>query len=248
MENIREKTRGFGERTFSHNVEVREIVPSSGWTDDSDAHYQLLLKLPDFKTEEVKLDIDESGHLAVSGERLLKATGDKFKIFMFEQTFTLPHNSDIDQISGEMEGDIFRITVTKRPLVYKQESPEDDHENKYRGGGVNDDIKETYKQESPEYDHENKYRGGGVNDDIKETYKQESYPDIDKNKYGGGGGGRFVGGGGGCRLDQMDKKISKKNSQIDSFPSEVVVVMGVLALLLAIIYRMFGSAGHDGAV
>ncbi|KAK4842872.1 hypothetical protein QYF36_001070 [Acer negundo] len=214
MANIREKTRGFGERTFSQNVEVREIVPSSGWTDDSDAHY-LLLKLPDFKTEEVKLDIDESGNLTVSGERLQKAYGDKFKIFMFEHTFTLPRNSDIDQISGKMEGDIFRITVPKRPLVYKQESPEDDHENKYRGGGVNDDI--------------------------KETYKQESYPDIDKNKYGSGGGGRVVGGGGSCRLDQMDKK-SKKNSQIDSFSREVVVVMGVLALLLAIIYRMFGSA------
>ncbi|KAK2663971.1 hypothetical protein Ddye_002556 [Dipteronia dyeriana] len=243
MANIREKTRGFGERTFSQTVEVREIIPSSGWTDDSNAHY-LLLKLPGHPINfddlshhmyEVKPDVDESGHLTVSGERLQKATGDKFKIFMFEQTFALPHNSDIDQISGKMEGDILRITVPKRPLALE------DHEN------VDQTNKVIYKQESPEDVHENKYRGGGVNDDINEIYKQDSRPHIDENKYGGGVGSRVVGGGCSGRLDHMDEK-SKKNSQIDCFSSEVVVVMGVLALLLAIIYPMFGSAGHDGAV
>ncbi|KAK3226396.1 hypothetical protein Dsin_006258 [Dipteronia sinensis] len=167
-----------------------------------------MILLTDFKTQEVKLDIDESGHLVVSGERLLKATGNKFKIFMFEQTFTLLHNSDIDQISGKMEGEIFRITVPKRPLVHE------DHEN------VDQINKEIYKQESPEDDHENKYRGGGVNDDTKEVYKQESYQDIDENKYGSGGGGRVVGGGGSGRLDHMDEK-SEKNSQIDCFSGEL---------------------------
>ncbi|KAL5747393.1 hypothetical protein ACOSP7_024392 [Xanthoceras sorbifolium] len=162
MENVRE-TRGLRQRTISdHNPEVREIVPSSGWTEDSNAHY-LLLRLPDFKTEEVKLDVDKSGHLTVSGERVQTVSGDKFKIFMFEQTFNLPQNSDIDQILGKVEDDILIITVPKRLL--------EDHEN------VNDITEETYIQETIDYVANKHGGGGGYRLEMDENSQKNSWID-----------------------------------------------------------------------
>ncbi|KAF5734713.1 hypothetical protein HS088_TW15G00205 [Tripterygium wilfordii] len=108
----------FRERERSHNSLVEQIVPSSAWTEDSYCHY-LLVDIPGFKKEEVKLHIDDSGNVIVSGERLVK--DDKFIIF--EQTFKIPDNSDADQISGKFDGEILHVTVPKKPIKKHEEEP-----------------------------------------------------------------------------------------------------------------------------
>ncbi|KAI9117313.1 hypothetical protein K1719_011479 [Acacia pycnantha] len=57
-----------GVRTSSRPPLVEQIVPNSGWTEDPSCHY-LLVDLPGFKKEEVKLQVEGSGYITVRGER-----------------------------------------------------------------------------------------------------------------------------------------------------------------------------------
>ncbi|KAK3226385.1 hypothetical protein Dsin_006247 [Dipteronia sinensis] len=96
---------------------VHDFVPSSRWTEDSNGHY-LLVDLPDFKKEEVKLQVDPSGHVTISGEQLTSEVGSYCTyIFRFHQTLTLPPDSDINRVSGnlDLERGIYYVTVPKEP-------------------------------------------------------------------------------------------------------------------------------------
>lgn len=44
------RTRRAGERTLTNDPMVKDFVPSSGWTEDSNGHY-LLVDLPGTRTE-----------------------------------------------------------------------------------------------------------------------------------------------------------------------------------------------------
>lgn len=77
----------------------------------------VILILLDFKKEEVRLQVDDSGNITVSGERLVNNN----KYVYFEQTFKMPENSDIDKISGKFEGEILYVTVPKQVLEEKKE-------------------------------------------------------------------------------------------------------------------------------
>ncbi|XP_061954014.1 17.9 kDa class I heat shock protein-like [Populus nigra] len=101
---------GIADRTPSRSHVVEEWVPSSAWTEDSNGHY-LLVDLPDFKKEEVKLQVDNSGQIVVSGERLVNNNS---KVIHFEQKFKLPENSDTDKITGKFDGEILYVTVPKQ--------------------------------------------------------------------------------------------------------------------------------------
>jgi hypothetical protein len=65
----------------------------------------------DFKKEEVKLQVDNSGQIVVSGERLVNNNS---KVIHFEQKFKLPENSDTDKITGKFDGEILYVTVPKQ--------------------------------------------------------------------------------------------------------------------------------------
>ncbi|CAK7322867.1 unnamed protein product [Dovyalis caffra] len=106
---------GIAKRTRSRDHVVEEYVPGSAWTEDSDGHY-LLVDLPDFKKEEVKLQVDNPGQITVSGERLVHYN----KCIYFEQIFKLPENSDADNITGKFEGEILYVTVPKQEETYKE--------------------------------------------------------------------------------------------------------------------------------
>ncbi|GAV73833.1 HSP20 domain-containing protein [Cephalotus follicularis] len=135
MANVR-GTRGTGSR----GPNVQQFVPSSAWTEDSNGHY-LLVDLPDFKKEEVKLQLDSSGHLTVSGERLVKDN----KYVCFEQSFQVPQNSDLDKITGTFDGEILYVTVPKHVAEIKEE-PENKDEN------VNSILEENVVHENVEKD------------------------------------------------------------------------------------------------
>ncbi|KAJ6875330.1 hypothetical protein NC652_034905 [Populus alba x Populus x berolinensis] len=105
---------GVADRTRSRSHVVEECVPSSAWTEDSNGHY-LLVDLPDFKKDEVKLQVDNSGQIVVSGERLVNNNS---KVIYFEQKFKLPENSDTDKITGKFDGEILYVTVPKQEETY----------------------------------------------------------------------------------------------------------------------------------
>ncbi|VVA17054.1 PREDICTED: inactive RESTRICTED TEV [Prunus dulcis] len=121
-------TRGMGERSSSSTRLHQKILPSSGWTEDSNGHY-LLVDLPDFKKEEVKLVVNVSaGHLTVSGQRQVNEKKSEY----FEQNFTIPPNSDVDKITGKFDGEILYVTVPKVAAVVeekKEAEPEIENQN-----------------------------------------------------------------------------------------------------------------------
>ncbi|KAJ0536400.1 putative alpha crystallin/Hsp20 domain, HSP20-like chaperone [Helianthus annuus] len=84
-----------------------EFVPPSAWTDDSTC---LLVDLPGFKRQELKLQVDNQTHLVVNGERQVREN--KYK--RFEQRFELPKNVDTEKITGELDGEILFISVPKK--------------------------------------------------------------------------------------------------------------------------------------
>ncbi|KAL1373320.1 hypothetical protein HN51_003302 [Arachis hypogaea] len=100
---------GAGARTSSsRGPVVEEIVPSSGWTEDSAGHY-LLVDLPEFKKEEVKLQIDSYGRIIVKGER----HPNERKRVRFHLTFPVPVDSDTDKVAGRFDAGILYVTVPK---------------------------------------------------------------------------------------------------------------------------------------
>ncbi|KAK4568333.1 hypothetical protein RGQ29_003921 [Quercus rubra] len=113
-ENVRR--RGIGGRAPSRDHIVEEFVPYSGWTEDVNGRY-LLIDLPGFKKEEVKLNIDGLGNITATGQRQVNED----KMVYFDQSFKLPENSDDDKISGRFDGEILYVTVPKRAVEEKRE-------------------------------------------------------------------------------------------------------------------------------
>ncbi|XP_042950858.1 inactive protein RESTRICTED TEV MOVEMENT 2-like isoform X2 [Carya illinoinensis] len=105
------------------NPVVEEFVPSSGWTEDSSTRC-LLVDLPGFQMNEVQLQITGSGKLMISGER--KVNEDK--IVFFEQTYTVPKNTDLDNTTGKFSDEILYVTVPKQ-VVEEKRTDENVEEN-----------------------------------------------------------------------------------------------------------------------
>ncbi|KNA23798.1 hypothetical protein SOVF_021300 [Spinacia oleracea] len=97
-----------------------QIIPSSGWTDFSEFHC-LLVDLPGFKKDDIKLNVDESGTIVVKGRRKI---GEEKQVH-FEKTFDVPEDGDIKSVSMVFDGDTLRVSV---PKVAKTEKikPNDD--------------------------------------------------------------------------------------------------------------------------
>ncbi|TKY55119.1 16.6 kDa heat shock protein [Spatholobus suberectus] len=106
-----------GVRTRARTPVAEEIVPNSGWTEDSAGHY-LLVDLPEFRKEEVKLQVDSYGRILVTGERQVN----EWKRVHFRLTFPEPVGSDMDKITGKFDGGILYVTVPKQVTQQNKES------------------------------------------------------------------------------------------------------------------------------
>ncbi|KAG2407707.1 uncharacterized protein HKW66_Vig0025290 [Vigna angularis] len=98
-----------GGRTSAGTPVLQQIVPNSGWTQDSAGHY-LLVDLPEFRKEEVKLQVDSYGRIVVKGERQINA----WKHDHFRLTFPAPLDSDMDRIAGKFDGGVLYVTIPKQ--------------------------------------------------------------------------------------------------------------------------------------
>ncbi|KAI3726901.1 hypothetical protein L1987_66708 [Smallanthus sonchifolius] len=111
----------FGDKQSSSSLVFEEFVPPAAWTEDSTCHY-LLVDLPGFKRQELKLQVNNQTHILVSGERQVREN--KYK--RFEQSFELPKDADIEKITGKLDGEILYISVPKK---VEQEHHEIKHDN-----------------------------------------------------------------------------------------------------------------------
>ncbi|GMP33532.1 hypothetical protein CsSME_00006814 [Camellia sinensis var. sinensis] len=139
---------------------VEQFEPSSAWTEDSNCHY-LLLDLPGFKKEWLRLHIDDNGEIVVNGER----HGSNNKIVRFEQTFQVPRSSDLEKVTGRFEGEVLYVTVPKKA---KEEDREHDK-------GLTDDIEERHEQAKKE---EEGHKGTANGVDEKHEHRRR---ENDKN-------------------------------------------------------------------
>uniref|UniRef100_A0A6N2M7A9 SHSP domain-containing protein n=1 Tax=Salix viminalis TaxID=40686 RepID=A0A6N2M7A9_SALVM len=112
MENIggTESSGETAEWTDSRSHFVEEHVPSSAWSEDSYGHY-LRVDLPDFKSEDVKLEVVSPEETAVSAERVVN---DDSKCIYFHQIYKLPENSDPEYITAKFDDGILYVTVPKK--------------------------------------------------------------------------------------------------------------------------------------
>ncbi|XP_042512612.1 22.0 kDa heat shock protein-like [Macadamia integrifolia] len=158
--------RPIGERTSTRQLVYVDFHPHADWTHDSNSHV-LLIDLPGFKKEEVKLEVDNKGNVAVSGERQL--TENKYK--RFKVNYNLPIESDIDKISGKFDNGLLFVIIPKKEYVIEEEPKEQPQ--------IADTIAEQKKQETSKTEEKPK-----KGDPKQETTNTERKTKESKNKEG----------------------------------------------------------------
>ncbi|KAL0292104.1 UNVERIFIED_CONTAM: class I heat shock protein 1 [Sesamum calycinum] len=156
MENVWGVNRKNGKRS-SGNMVFEHVVPSSCWTEDADCHC-LLIDLPGFKKEEVRVRADGNGYVVVSGERETNCN----KAIRFEESFKVPADSNIEETSAIFEDEIFYITIPKKkdaPSVRggNQNNVSDDSDNDNSGNTNNNACDQRHQgtaQQEEEDDEE----------------------------------------------------------------------------------------------
>ncbi|KAK9054485.1 hypothetical protein SSX86_025563 [Deinandra increscens subsp. villosa] len=133
-----------GAQSSSSSLVFEEFVPPSAWTEDSTCHY-LLVDLPGFKKQELKLQVDNGTHVLISGER--QERENKYK--RFEQSFELPKDADIQKITGKLDAEILYVSVPKKVGQERKDlsepapvSDEDDNDDQKSDAYESDDEQE----------------------------------------------------------------------------------------------------------
>ncbi|KAG2311236.1 hypothetical protein Bca52824_022793 [Brassica carinata] len=120
-------------------VDYQEFEPVATWTSDPDAEI-LLVDLPGFKKEQLKLAVSSRRKLKLTGER---PTGDENKWIRFHQKIPIPLTLDIDSVSATFKSNKLyirhhkfkktQVPQTKPPVIMK---PHVQHEEKQGQGSV----------------------------------------------------------------------------------------------------------------
>lgn len=183
----------------------------------------------------MKLQVDSSGNITVSGEML---TSDNKYIMRFEQMFPLPPNSDMDKVSGKFDGELLYVTVPKRAKEESTEQPSlpasASGENEQQILHRNDDIPENVVEESNDHQMREGHDDRACRKDNKETNnKSEKDSSVDSfgedflRKWGNEPSHPF----------ERGMKILRSNKGI--------IITAVLAFSLGVLLsRKFGSADH----
>ncbi|RZC87525.1 hypothetical protein C5167_036069 [Papaver somniferum] len=127
--------RDMGERTNTRLLTYEDFQPSTDWTHDLNCHV-LLVDLPGFKKEELKVQVDNSWKITISGERKVSEN----KYCRFKQISDVPKDSDIDKISGRFDGGLLFVIIPKKKAGEKLEEPKNMNQN------VKDIVKEKEKE------------------------------------------------------------------------------------------------------
>ncbi|KAL5725018.1 hypothetical protein ACHQM5_008215 [Ranunculus cassubicifolius] len=120
MENV--MRRGITERNHSRQSIYEDFHPFSNWTHDSNFHV-LLIDVPGFKKEELKVEVVRGGKVRVSGEKKMNRN----KFHCFKKVFDVPSDSDMNNITGRLDGGLLIILIPRKITVNKEELKEDDN-------------------------------------------------------------------------------------------------------------------------
>ncbi|KAF0916367.1 hypothetical protein E2562_005962 [Oryza meyeriana var. granulata] len=93
-----------------------DFEPVYEWL-DAGANYLLRLNVPEFKKEDFHVTVDSSGRLTIRGQH---------GSLMFHKVFQLPPTSNLDGITGKLEGSVLVITVPKLPPKAKADEEKAD--------------------------------------------------------------------------------------------------------------------------
>ncbi|KAL8217579.1 hypothetical protein R6Q57_020952 [Mikania cordata] len=195
MESVPGRSPFGGTQSWSSLV-FEEFEPPSAWTEDSTCHY-LLVDLPGFKRQELKLQVENRTHILVSGERQVREN--KYK--RFEKSYELPKDADIEKITGKLDGEILYISVPKKVEEHKEikngsnlepasSSNEDDNDKKSETDESDDEQQHTEIKhdivpapaQAPLSD-ENEY---GKNSSAYENDYKDGENDLDRKKHSSG--------------------------------------------------------------
>ncbi|KAL4195579.1 hypothetical protein AMTRI_Chr05g74020 [Amborella trichopoda] len=123
----------------SSQMQYEEIHPTFDWNRDSEAHI-LLLDLPGFRKEEVRVQLDNFGNITTSGERHI--SGNTFA--RFKQVFTVPGDSNFEQISAKFDHGILYIIMPR----IRERSPQ-----RHKEMAIDSKITEDKKHEEKDDHH-----------------------------------------------------------------------------------------------
>ncbi|OVA00301.1 Alpha crystallin/Hsp20 domain [Macleaya cordata] len=145
MDHMR-RQREIGEITTTRLLTYEDFQPSSDWTHDLNCHV-LLVDLPGFKKEELKVQVDNSWKVTVSGERKLSEN----KYSRFKQVFDIPRDSDIEKINGRFDGGLLFVIIPKKKAEILEEPKKEIL--------IPKDIVEEKKQEQAKKEEDPKKKG-----------------------------------------------------------------------------------------
>ncbi|KAH9615801.1 hypothetical protein KSS87_007216 [Heliosperma pusillum] len=143
-----------------------DIDPGTGWANDPESPFhQLLLDLPGFKKSDIKLQVDDSGNITISGERRVS----EYKRARFRKKLKAPEDSDTEKISMQFEGVTLEVSI---PRVAKKMKEEPQIKN---GASSSKDVKE---------EHEKKVQNVMSSSELRDDKRQESEStkEAEKNK------------------------------------------------------------------
>ncbi|XP_021733790.1 uncharacterized protein LOC110700545 [Chenopodium quinoa] len=110
VNNIQKKFNGATTlKVFIPRPVEEEIIPSSRWTNDIPGSHCLLVNLPDFKRDDMEVEVDESGVIVVGGRR--QVGGRKQEHFI--KAFYVPGDRDMKSVKQTFEGDMLRVCIPK---------------------------------------------------------------------------------------------------------------------------------------
>ncbi|PIN26598.1 hypothetical protein CDL12_00628 [Handroanthus impetiginosus] len=96
-----------------------EFKPTSEWQEDDESHI-LIIYLPGFMKEQIRVSTERRNIIRVRGERLI--SGNKWSRFL--EDFQVPENSEMNSVRARFQGGILHITIQKKSVVHRpQETP-----------------------------------------------------------------------------------------------------------------------------
>ncbi|KAL5830697.1 hypothetical protein ACOSQ3_016115 [Xanthoceras sorbifolium] len=127
------------ERRRQDHREYEDFVPSTGWVREPE-YDTLVVYLPGFKKEQLKVQVTTLRNLRISGERPLG--NNKWSHFRME--FPIPANNDINEISAKFEGGSLYIKHPK--VITTEDIPKPQREREESKTGEGEEKKATLEK------------------------------------------------------------------------------------------------------